>query len=301
MILEKIWQKNIKLTNDSYPPKKFSFLPWFNLIDPNLDIKKFNPDLIISFDAASKDRLWAKFFENEEIFHKAKLVVIDHHISNSGFWDLNIINPLASSTCELVFDIFKYFKYNYLIDSDIATLLLSWIITDTNNFSNSNISKKTFDSWAELLELGAKHQDIIINLYKKNSFAKIKLWWKILKNIKKTKQEDIVWWVVPREYFLETWASIDDLDTFIDEFLVTINWVKIVFLLYDMWEEWIKWSFRSLSSKYNLAEFTKLFWGWWHPMAAWFLAKNKWIFDLESEVILALKNFISYIDNQKKL
>jgi hypothetical protein len=71
--------------------------------------------------------------------------------------------------------------------------------------------------------------------------------------------------------------------------------------LYDMWEAWIKASFRSLEMKYNVAEFAWIFWGWWHPQAAWFSVKDKWIYDLESEIILALKNFISYIDKELKI
>ena len=300
-ILEKIYEKDIKMTNDSLPPKNLEFLKDSKLVDNKLDLKEFNPDLIISFDAASKDRLWKIFSENKEIFKKANFVVIDHHISNTWFWDINIINPKSSSTCELVFDILKFLKFDYLIDEDIATYLLVWIITDTNNFSNSNLTKKTFDTAASLLKKKARHEEIIINLYKKNSFSKIKLWGEILKNIKKTQDNSIVWGIVPQELFLKTSSSYEDLDSFIDEFLVTVDGVKIVFILYDMWEEWVKWSFRSLNSKYSVAEFTKIF-GWgWHSMAAWFLQKNKNIYELEAEVLLALKNFINYIDNTKKL
>ncbi len=298
-ILEKIYSKNVKATNVSNSPERLKFLWYDKIIDPNLDIKEFEPDLIISFDAADEKRLWEKYEDNKEIFEKASFVVIDHHISNIWFWDINIINTKSSSTCEIIFDILKSWKYDYLIDSDTATLLLTGIITDTNSFYNSNIKPKTFEISSRLLDLWARHQEIIINLFKKNPFSRIKLWWKILENLKQADNWNIAWWVCPREYFLETGTTYEDLDVFIDEFLATIDKAKVVFILYDMWKEWIKSSFRSLEMKYNVAEFAWIFWWWWHPQAAWFSVKDKWIYDLESEIILALKNFFNYSEKKK--
>ena len=299
-ILEKIYSKNVKATNVSKSPERLKFLAYDNIIDPNLDIKDFKPDLIISFDAADEKRLWEKYEQNSEIFKWATFVVIDHHISNIWFWDLNIINTKSSSTCEIIFDILKVWKYDNLIDSDIATLLLTGIITDTNSFYNSNISVKTFEISSKLLEMWARHQEIIINLFKKNPFSRIKLWWKILENLKQADNWKIAWWVVPKEYFLETQTTYEDLDVFIDEFLATIDWVKVVFVLYDMWKDGIKASFRSLEMKYNVAEFAGIFWWWGHPQAAGFSIKNKWIYDIESEIILALKNFFSHTDKKQE-
>ena len=66
-ILKQLW-KNIKAINDEKPLENFSFT-WYNeIIKPELDIKIFNPDLIISFDAASEWQLWEAYKNNIEIF-----------------------------------------------------------------------------------------------------------------------------------------------------------------------------------------------------------------------------------------
>lgn len=53
------------------------------------------------------------------------------------------------------------------MDSKIATFLLTWIITDTNSFFNTNSSANSFLSSSELINYNPRHQEIIQNLFKK--------------------------------------------------------------------------------------------------------------------------------------
>lgn len=55
-ILKKL-NKNVKAINDENKPESFVFLDKNQIFEPNLDLKEFNPDLIISFDAASIGQL----------------------------------------------------------------------------------------------------------------------------------------------------------------------------------------------------------------------------------------------------
>lgn len=69
----------------------------------------------------------------EEIFENK--IIIDHHEEGEGTIDgtlLTIIDKEASSTCEMVTEFLKL--NNYTIDSYLATMLLSGIILDTNNY-----------------------------------------------------------------------------------------------------------------------------------------------------------------------
>jgi len=52
------------------------------MIEPKLDIKAYNPDLIIALDSSDTGRLGKVYIDNQDIFQKIPLVVIDHHISN---------------------------------------------------------------------------------------------------------------------------------------------------------------------------------------------------------------------------
>jgi nanoRNase/pAp phosphatase (c-di-AMP/oligoRNAs hydrolase) len=51
-------KKDVKAINDTPVPDMLQFLWLKELIEPDLDVKAFNPDLIISLDASDTGRLW---------------------------------------------------------------------------------------------------------------------------------------------------------------------------------------------------------------------------------------------------
>ncbi len=281
-ILKNIWDYEVKATNDEKTPDDFNFLWNNNIIDENLDIKRYNPDLIISFDAASLDQLWNKYLENKEIFEMKKFVVIDHHITNPWFWKLNIIDINSSSSCELTFEIIETLKLEKYIDKNIATLLTTWILTDTNMYYNVNTTAKTLETGAKLLKYWADFRNPMFNFFKKKEFNKSKLWWEVLKDIKKTPDWKIVWWIITNEIFEKTSTTEKDTSWLINEFLSNIEWCEISFLLYPLSKTTIKASFRS--SWYDVASLCLNFWWWWHKQAAGFNS-NKSLDEIEKIIL----------------
>ncbi len=81
-------------------------------------------------------------------------IIIDHHqlSDNSIFKGTLLIDNDASSTCEMVTDLIEY--YNVPIDADLATILLSGIVLDTNNFVIKT-NEKTYYMAYYLTKLGA--------------------------------------------------------------------------------------------------------------------------------------------------
>lgn len=287
-VLKAIWGYEIKCINDEKTPESLKFLNTQEIFEPELDIKVFNPDLIISFDVAWIEQLWEIYKNNTNIFHSTPFVVIDHHISNPWFWSINIIEN-ASSTAEIVYEIIKDFWFEKFIDEKIATLLLTWIVTDTNSFFNTNSSSKAFKIAWEIMQYKPRHQEIILNLFKKKPYNRVKLWWKILEWLKDINNWKIVWNIIPKKIFIETQTTDKDISWLIDEFLTTVDGLEVWFLLYETPENKIKWSFRSKTDRINLSDFCEKFGGWGHARAAWFLVEWKNIYEVEQEVISELK------------
>ena len=87
----------------------------------------------------------------EALFENAgRRINIDHHISNMGCGDLNIIEPEKSSTCELLYELFETEQ----IDEEIAKTLYIGIIHDTGVFKYSNTSPRTMRIAADLISFG---------------------------------------------------------------------------------------------------------------------------------------------------
>lgn len=61
--------------------------------------------------------------------------------------------------------------------------------------------------------------------------------------------------------------------------------------MYELPNWKIKWSFRSKCDEYNVSKFCELFWWWGHARAAWFTVDNTSIYEVETEVIIKLKEF----------
>jgi phosphoesterase RecJ-like protein len=103
-------------------------------------------DLVIILDCADKRRLG----EVERVLLKGKPIInIDHHLTNDRFGHINIIDPKASSTAEVVFEMFK--AWNVKLTKRIVEYLYLGILTDTGSFRYQNTTSRTHQITAELL------------------------------------------------------------------------------------------------------------------------------------------------------
>lgn len=104
----------------------------------------------------------------EKAYQKAgKRINIDHHISNSGCGDINIIEPERSSTCELLYELLE----RELIDEEIAKALYIGIIHDTGVFKYSNTSPKTLQIAAQLISFGFDFPKIIDETFYEKTYV----------------------------------------------------------------------------------------------------------------------------------
>lgn len=133
----------------------------FNYKD--IDIEKF--DCIITCDFNELHRGALKYISKEQIFKKdLTLINIDHHVGKSSWADLVFSDEEASSTTMIIYELFKELKVD--INSEIATCLLTGLLTDTNFLKNKATKNETFLVYNELLNLGADEKTIIYSLEK---------------------------------------------------------------------------------------------------------------------------------------
>lgn len=145
--------KNISVMIDGTIPFNYRAFVDGNIISENYNNEEF--DLLFVLDSSDRKRL-GKFEGLLE--HSKKTVVIDHHITNEGFGDINIIDPAMSSTGELLYDIFKLADME--ISKETAVLIYIAVLTDTGKFSYQNTTAKTHIKTAELIDLGVNVSEI---------------------------------------------------------------------------------------------------------------------------------------------
>ena len=110
----------------------------------------------------------------------SEVVVVDHHIDPS-FGDVQIIDPTAASTTQVLYR--EITKQNYEISKNIANCLMTGLITDTGRFQYSNTDSEVFNIAAALMDAGADLTKISENIYGSVSFNAMKLQSEIIKRI----------------------------------------------------------------------------------------------------------------------
>jgi phosphoesterase RecJ-like protein len=126
--------------------------------------------VLVALDCAKEARLGT----DEALLERAPLVVnIDHHHDNTCFGDVNLIVPDASSTGEIMRDVFR--ELGVEITPEIAEALYIAIVTDTGRFQYTNTTPKALRLAADLVEAGADAHRVFQGVYESVEFAKLKL------------------------------------------------------------------------------------------------------------------------------
>jgi phosphoesterase RecJ-like protein len=171
--LEKLG-KNITHSIKKGVPPSLSFLPSSEKIQDDIDHSDF--DLIITFGCSEIKRTGSLKIENL----KLKIINIDHHPDNKLFGQVNIVDPKKSSVAELIYDFFVWNKW--MINKEVATCLLTGIITDTGSFMHANTQSSTLKAASELLRTGALTNKIIKQTFQNKSPEILKAWGKAMEN-----------------------------------------------------------------------------------------------------------------------
>ena len=140
-ILKKLGKTVDIIINEA--PIKFLYLEGFNDIKISSD-KKYNYAVIV--DTATKDRINSK----EVLENANNIVVIDHHISNTKYGNINYIVDLPACA-QIIYNIAS--KLNIEIDKTIGEALTNGIITDTGGLSHGDVVSSTFKTVFELSKI----------------------------------------------------------------------------------------------------------------------------------------------------
>jgi len=233
-------------------------------------------DLILAVDTADLPLMGQFYTENIDLFSEVPILNVDHHISNSQYGQMQLIDTTAASATEVLYEWFTDIpEWKEKITPDIATLLLTGLITDTRSFQNPNTTPRSLEVAAELLERGARQQEIVQNIYKTKPLSTLKIWGRALNQIQMDKGARIVWSTISKEDLAEMEATPKETSGILDELISTIPDADIHVLFTEMEDgTGLKASARSSANIDISALAGKLFGGGGHPRAAGFRVNN---------------------------
>ena len=125
--------------------------------------------VLVAVDCAQESRI----VEPALVASAPVTVNVDHHHDNTRFGDANLVVEDASSTAEVLADVFA--ELGVRRTPELAEALYTAIVTDTGRFQYSNTTPKALRLAAELVEAGADVGKVFVEVYESTPFPKLKL------------------------------------------------------------------------------------------------------------------------------
>src|ERR687887_2600294 len=155
------------LVGDAPLPGEYAFMPL-------AELRRRWPDdvserVLLALDCANESRI-----ADPEVLGRVPLSVdVDHHHDNTRFGRINLIVPDASSTGEVLRDVFR--ELGVELTPDIAEALYIAFVTYTGRFQYTNTTPKALRLAAELVEAGADVHRVFQGVSEEVQFAQPKL------------------------------------------------------------------------------------------------------------------------------
>lgn len=162
--------KDVTTAVDGGTPEFLAFLPTSESILSEVTEGDF--DVFLSVDSSDEERT-GKCGEYARL-HSKKVINLDHHPTNTMFGDVFLVNPIAVSATEIVFDWIEFMQGH--LTQEIAFPLLTGLVTDTRGFRTSNVNPRTMEIAQHLMSAGASLTEITARTLDTMSYQSFHIW-----------------------------------------------------------------------------------------------------------------------------
>jgi phosphoesterase RecJ-like protein len=245
-------------------PREYAFMPLEELVRERPE--DAGERVLLAVDCAKEDRIG-----DEDVLALAPLVLnVDHHHDNTRFGGVNLIVADASSTGEVLRDVFA--ELGVELTPELAEPLYIALVTDTGRFQYANTTPKALRLAAELVEAGADIHAVFQQVYESVEFAKLKLLARALDRAEVLEGGRIVVSHLLRADFVEAGASEPYSEGIID-YLRAVEGAELAVLVREQLTQRAqayKGSLRSSIDELDVSAIARRFGGGGHPQAAGF-------------------------------
>ncbi|WP_026504627.1 DHH family phosphoesterase [Butyrivibrio sp. NC3005] len=239
-------------------PEVYNYIPGVETIRDDFvtDVEQYDAFLILD---TGKDRTLGaeKYYDNAK-----KRINIDHHKSNPGIGDWKYIYPMASSACELAYELMDPSR----IDKEIAMTLYTGMISDTGVFKYSNTSPKTLQIASKLISYGFAFDELIDRVFFEKTYKQNLLLGRALLESELLCEGHLIVSFLTIQMIEEYGASHNDVEGIVSQLQLTKGVDCSVFIHQDGENEY-KISLRS-NGKVDVSKVAQQFGGGGHARAA---------------------------------
>lgn len=212
------------------------------------------------------------------------LANIDHHVSNIGYAEHNLVDSGSAATCEILAGLLL--DQGLEIDPVAAQALYTGIVTDTGQFRFNSTTRRTFLLAAELLARGARPAEVGYELYERETAGRLKLMERFLASLQMECAGRLCIGLLPDGIFAETGTTQEDTEGLVD-YARSIDGVDIGVLIEER-SGAIKASLRSKEPVYRMDRIAAQFNGGGHACAAGLNVRGTTLEDFRRRLVAAV-------------
>lgn len=183
-------------------------------------------DVFIALDCGDKERLG----KAEKYLKKAEYsYCIDHHLTNAGFAQSNLVAGEAAATCQILFSIFDKEKISF----GCAEALYLGIVHDTGVFKHSNTTREVMEIAGKLLDYGVSPSKIIDGTFYEKTYLQNQILGRCLMESIVLMDGKVIFSTVDRKTQIFYGLTASDTDGIIDQLRITKG-IEVAILLKEM-------------------------------------------------------------------
>jgi phosphoesterase RecJ-like protein len=187
---------------------------------------------------------------------------VDHHVTNLRFARLNLVEPDAVATSEILARHLD--AWGLLLTAEVAAPLLTGLITDTLGFRTANVRPETLRLAARLMETGIDLSQLYMRSMVLRSFEAVRFWGAGLSRLER--DDSLVWATLTlADRQASGYSGRDDADLI--NILSAIAGAEIALVFVEQPDGNVKISWRS-QPEHDVSRVAMLFGGGGHPSAA---------------------------------
>ncbi len=271
--------KKVELYCPDVIPLRYSFLPAYGSFRDQFLPLEDEKLLAFVLDCSDLSRLE---YMKDEMSRADKIINIDHHTTNEGYGDYNIIDTSAAATAEIIFRLIQ--ENNLELDQEISLYLYVAISSDTGSFRYNNTTPRTMEIAGRLLEKGVSPSLVSEKLFDELSLSTVLLLQEALSTLNVDKEHQVAWMSMKESTVKKYEASPAELEGFVNYARNIKNIDVGVFFYHENGETKVGLRSRTI----DVARLASYFGGGGHPRAAGCTVKGR-ATQVEKKVLNSIK------------
>jgi len=254
--------KTVRLINEDGLPENLAFLPGSEKIETP-PAEPLEVEVAIALDTATKPRLGDNALNAAS---KAKLLLnIDHHISNPGYGDVNLIDSHSPATGQIVYHIIRTLGLPLPAESRDAIYVA--VSTDTGSFQYPSTTAATYDMAADLIRQGLDVGSINSKTYDDHPYRRVELMRALLNTLQLSPAGNVASWELKDSTRIDLGLRPEDSEGLID-IIRAIRGVRVAVFFEELPDGKIRVSMRSKDKGVDVCKIAMQFGGGGHALAA---------------------------------